>query len=87
MLSHADVEDDQYTLLSSRLEQYASLHINVQALRTGYSKDLSGEVSVSCFSRFIYLMDFMCVISYFFPKLQHSSAVSDHTLVSYSGAD
>jgi len=46
LLSHADMEDDEYAMLSSRLQQYASLHVNAQALRTGYSKDLSGEMQV-----------------------------------------
>lgn len=43
---HENEEDEDYSLIESRLQQYATMKIHVQALKTGYSKDLSGEMQI-----------------------------------------
>jgi len=46
-------DDEDYCMLSARLYQYATLEINAQALKTGFSRDLSGEVSNLDFHYFV----------------------------------
>ena len=51
-LSHLNQDDPEYSLLHSWLKQYVTLEINVRALKSGYSKDLSGDMSITWDNRY-----------------------------------
>lgn len=48
VLAHIDEDrdDPDYALLHEWLRRYATLEINVSSLKTGYSRDLSGEMNI-----------------------------------------
>jgi len=46
-LSHADTEDPELSLLHCWLKRYVTLEINVRALKSGFSKELSGDMSIT----------------------------------------
>jgi len=45
-LTHADSDDPEYTLVHELLRQYTSMEVNVRALKSGYSKELSGDMNI-----------------------------------------
>jgi len=53
-LAHADDDDPDNVILHAWLKRYMTLEVNVSALKTGYSRDLSGEMNITRKSQFEY---------------------------------
>ena len=60
ILSHSNTEDEEYTMINSRICDYSTLHVNVKSLRTGYSRDLSGEVWWLCLQKRSNFLSLFC---------------------------
>ena len=47
-------------MINSRIRDYSTLHVNVKSLRTGYSRDLSGEVWWLCLQKRSNFLSLFC---------------------------
>ena len=61
-LSHADEDDAEFTLMNCWLKRYSTLELNVCSLQSGYSNELSGDMTITrhqCLSKLLHfkLMD------------------------------
>lgn len=57
ILCHSNDDDEEYTSLLSHLKGYSTLHIHVNALKSGYSRDISGEMQITKYSKTVSLLN------------------------------